>query len=262
LSNVIKSFQINKKEEESVQLFKEEKQNKDAKSDSNLTEQNLHNQEQQVTKQDEEKFKKRQAAMTAEAKREAEMIIEEAKKEAKRIKEMAQQEAEEIKNEAYQSGLQQGKAEVMEQGWDEIKSLINRLENATDELEAETKEKLDGLSDEVLELTIAITKKVIKQELSLDQTIINNLVEEALSLLNGEKEVIVKVNLADLNVIKSYQERLLSLNSNLEEVRFVVDNEIEVGGCIVETDFGGLDATITSQLDKIANRLLEVNNYG
>lgn len=37
------------------------------------------------------------------------------------------------------------------------------------------------------------------------------------------------------------------------------DSTVEKGGCIVETDFGAIDARISSQLTEVENRVMEIS---
>ncbi|SJZ64092.1 FliH/SctL family protein [Selenihalanaerobacter shriftii] len=255
MSNVIKSFQVNQKK--TVELFNKDKEIK--QEDNNQKNSNDISEQRERSKQKTDKVSKIKSKILTEAKVEAEKIITNAQQESEQIKESARQEAEEIKEEAYQTGLAQGKSEIKDKGWQEVETVIDRLNQSITGLNQDYEEKLAELNNEVLELTIAIVKKIIKQELKSDQTVIYSLIEDALQLLNGEDEVVVRVNLRDLDVVRGYKERFLDLNSNLNNIKFIMDDEIEIGGCIVEADFGGLDATVTSQLEKIADKLLEVN---
>ena len=49
-------------------------------------------------------------------------------------------------------------------------------------------------------------------------------------------------------------------NNSFEKVKIITDESIKVGGCIIETNFGGVDATVLSQLEEIETELLDVDS--
>ena len=52
------------------------------------------------------------------------------------------------------------------------------------------------------------------------------------------------------------------LNEHVENVKGITvleDSTVEKGGCVVETDFGSIDARISSQLTELENKILDVS---
>ena len=46
---------------------------------------------------------------------------------------------------------------------------------------------------------------------------------------------------------------------NIQNISIVEDSSIEKGGCIVETDFGAIDARISSQLSELEAQILNIS---
>ena len=44
----------------------------------------------------------------------------------------------------------------------------------------------------------------------------------------------------------------------VKSIKILEDSTVDRGGCIIETDFGSLDARISSQLHEIEERILEL----
>ena len=59
-------------------------------------------------------------------------------------------------------------------------------------------------------------------------------------------------------LIFSSSASLLSRTFLLRQI-ILEDSSVEKGGCIVETDFGAIDARISSQLTELENKILEVS---
>ncbi|GAB6098897.1 flagellar assembly protein FliH [Halanaerocella petrolearia] len=198
----------------------------------------------------------------AEAESEAQQILQKAKDEAEEIRSQARQEAEEeiesalndAKERGYQEGFKQGQAEAKDEAITEFKQFLANLEHKTDQFSALVDKELTQTSEEVIQLALAISEKIVKCKFSLDQESIKTLVQEVLKLIDDDKSVKLRVNPDDLEVLADAKEELLATNS-IEEVDLITDPNIELGGCIVETDFGGIDATISSQLNQLEEKL-------
>ena len=48
-------------------------------------------------------------------------------------------------------------------------------------------------------------------------------------------------------------------NMNIKNITIAEDSSIDRGGCIVETDFGAIDARISSQLAELEQKILEIS---
>ncbi|WP_277300224.1 FliH/SctL family protein, partial [Treponema succinifaciens] len=46
---------------------------------------------------------------------------------------------------------------------------------------------------------------------------------------------------------------------NIKNISVVEDSSVEKGGCIVETDFGAIDARISSQLNELETQILNIS---
>jgi flagellar biosynthesis/type III secretory pathway protein FliH len=44
----------------------------------------------------------------------------------------------------------------------------------------------------------------------------------------------------------------------MNHIKFEIDDNIEIGGCLIETEIGNLDARISSQLNEISKALENV----
>ncbi|GAB6137656.1 FliH/SctL family protein [Halanaerobaculum tunisiense] len=201
------------------------------------------------------------------AEQKAAEIIAQAKEEAQEIKQEATQQAqqeieaakEQAHKEGYQAGFAEGQQEAQEEAVAEFKEFMAQLEEKSATISQLVEEELAQVSSEVLELVTAISRQVINRELSLDDSLILDLVKDALLAIEEEKEVKIRINPQDLEVLSTAKEELIK-TSNLEEIELVTDQSIDLGGCIIETDFGGVDATISSQLAQIEEELRTVND--
>jgi flagellar assembly protein FliH len=203
-------------------------------------------------------------SIISQAQAEARDILTKAEEEATSLKSQAQQEIEaaidEGKSEGYHQGLQAGREEGLNEGVIQLQELISSLNKKMVDFNQSLVEREAELKEDLLRLAVAISKKVIGRELKIDSELLKGIIQRTISLLDGEEEIVIKVAPSDLEVLADYKQELLSSNNSLERVKIVSDEGIKSGGCIIETDFGGFDATIASQLAEVEAKLLEVDN--
>ena len=87
--------------------------------------------------------------------------------------------------------------------------------------------------------------------------VINNVIQ-SLRKLKGRGDVTIRVNLADLELASSQKKFFQDKVENVKNVTILEDAAVDKGGCIIETDFGQIDARISSQLNEIESKILEL----
>jgi flagellar assembly protein FliH len=87
--------------------------------------------------------------------------------------------------------------------------------------------------------------------------VVNNVIQ-ALRKLKSRGEVLVKVNLEDVDMTSEHVKDFMRMVENVKSVTVVEDTTVDKGGCIIETDFGEIDARISSQLQEIEEKILEL----
>jgi len=214
-----------------------------------------------------------QKAAFAEVKRqtdEAQVLKQQAEEEAERIVADARVKANELEAEVRKSleterrdAKEQGKTEGKEDGYAEGKAEVDRLIERTQVvLERAQDKRAEILSDtekEIIYLVLLITRKVIKVISENQRDIIISNVVEALRKVKAKGNITIKVNLADLKLATEHKQDFIALMEGVKTINIVEDSSVDKGGCIIETDFGEIDARIASQLAELENRILEIS---
>ena len=270
MSNVIKSTRIKKgekcklaqkKEETSAEELTEgqaeryspssvKKAKQDLKSEIEAKRKAILNQAQKEAKQIKEKAQKEAKEIKEEIKKEAK---EKAKKEANKLKEKAEEKG-------YQEGLKQGREDGRQEVLKQFKDFYEQLKQESTRLDEYVKREFSQLSDELINLAVQISERILRQKLKFDKESLKDIVTAALRQANGESQVEIRVNPEDIKFLEEKKEELLAVNGAIQKINLIPDGEIELGGCIVETDFGGIDATVSSQLEAIEDELMEVTH--
>jgi flagellar assembly protein FliH len=76
--------------------------------------------------------------------------------------------------------------------------------------------------------------------------------------LKSKANVTIRVNLDDVQLATDHARDFISKIENVQNVTVMEDSSVDKGGCIIETDFGQIDARISSQLAEIEERIQEL----
>ena len=132
-----------------------------------------------------------------------------------------------------------------------------------DEIRHQLVETLERISDlagkitthaesDMVELALRIAKKIVGREVTIDREIALTLVKVSLSKLHNRSVAEVHLNPDDFAFVEAHREKL-DFRGALE---IVEDKSISVGGCLIHTETGDVDARLESQFDEIAHGLL------
>lgn len=177
-----------------------------------------------------------------------------------RIKQDAEIEIREAHEKGYAKGLEDGNKTAK----DEMGPIVQQLRQSFAEIEKYRKEIYSAAETSAVRLAMAISESVIHNEIASHQDVVRHVVSAALKKVVDHERIRIRVNPGDLELLNNSLFEFSGLVENIESVRFEPDDGIAVGGCIVETQFGFVDARIDSQLAEIRsqlNRELEKNRF-
>ena len=183
---------------------------------------------------------------TFEARSEAKEIRERAQAEAEKLIENARAEAEQIREQAREEGYSSGRADGASELTETIAQAGARIRGIEDQL-----------TSQLTDVTIAIARKILGQELESKPEAVLKIVKNALSeKARQRQEINLRVNPQDWDLIRENKSQLLEVLSRAKEIGISEDADVERYGVIIETDAGTIDAQLDSQL-AVFERILE-----
>ncbi|MDE6773109.1 MAG: flagellar assembly protein FliH [Treponemataceae bacterium] len=195
----------------------------------------------------------------AQAEREAADIVQKAKDEAAQIIADAQAQQDALAERSQKDGYEQGRTEGYDEGKAEVGRLIERTHAILDEVISRREEILRSTEQQIVELVILMTRKVVKLLSESQKNVVMANVLEALKKVRGRGKVNIRVNLADLKLTTEHAQNFVRQFESVEGVSVYEDSSVDKGGCVVETDFGAIDARIASQLGELESKVLEIS---
>lgn len=154
------------------------------------------------------------------------------------------------REEARAAGREEGLRQGREEAAGEIARLTAMLKEAAAGLSARRDEMAAESEGDLVRLAVSIAERIIKIEVrGRAWDIAEANLKRAMALAVRCREIVVRVHPGDLEALK---DRL----PDLEGVTFRADPAVSRGGCAIDTEKGGVDADLATQLGEIERGLL------
>lgn len=154
---------------------------------------------------------------------------------------------------AYERGYNEGykkAADELEKKYDEtLQNRFAELENFLKSVDEKVLSYDDTFNNVVVELAFVVAEKIVRESIER-KPVVNKTLYESMKKVLGANNVIIKLNENDLKNLNSESKNLLT-DASFSKIKFEVDDTIESGGCLIETDIGNVDGRITTQLKEL-----------
>jgi flagellar assembly protein FliH len=179
-----------------------------------------------------------------------------AEQKAREIIAQAMEEAETIRNQSRQEGLAEGLAEGRAEADREIENLKQEFGAQFSRLMASIQEEKSKIWQEYQEELVLLTKVAVEKVLGVTlaenkEQILANLFHQALEQIEKKKELLIKVNPDDAELMQEMLEKARAECPQLDRCQIQPDAAIEQGGVILETKNSIVNNTIDARYTEV-----------
>jgi flagellar assembly protein FliH len=198
-------------------------------------------------------------ALKRQAQDEAEKIIAEAGETARKVENDSRTAFESERKDAEERGRVAGREAGFAEGKAEVERLIQRTQVVLERAQDKRGEILAETEQEIIDLVLLISRKVIKVISENQRNVVISNVVQALRKVKGRGNIIIRVNMSDVKLSTEHIKDFIQLVEGAKSLQVVEDSTVDPGGCVIETDFGEIDARISSQLAELESKILELS---
>lgn len=155
--------------------------------------------------------------------------------------------------EAHGAGLREGEAAGHRRAAAELQPVIDRLVRSIDEISGLRARLRREAERDLVQLALAIARRILGRELSVDPDAIRGLVLGALERLRSQEISRVRVHPAQEPAVTACLHQTITDRT----VEVIADPACERGAVVFETGRGSLDASVESQLQEIERGLTD-----
>jgi type III secretion protein L len=114
---------------------------------------------------------------------------------------------------------------------------------------------LSDSEKDIIELALKVAAKIIGRDLQRDPEIITEICATATESARAAKAMILRVNPKDGALLREKKPKLMEQIGRTLELAIRDDADVEPGGCLIQTEFGTIDAQLKTQFDMLRNVL-------
>jgi type III secretion protein L len=164
----------------------------------------------------------------------------------------AQQQAQEIINAARaqeQRITEEAKARGREEGRVEVSAELARAKQQAAMI-------LKSAENDIVSLSLEIARKIIGRDLERDPQVVMEICANAVEGVRNAKQLVLRVNPQDGAFLRQNKKAIMDLVARSVDIAFKDDPSVESGGCVIQTEFGTIDAQLDTQFKMLAQVLI------
>jgi flagellar assembly protein FliH len=160
-----------------------------------------------------------------------------------------------LEREAYEKGFHAGEKAGYEFGRKKAEVIFSGIEGVLNELTDFKGTLFSKCEKEMVELCMAVAKKVIQRETVIKEDGVLECLRAALKAVVAGGQIAIRVNAKDLDVVNANRTELSRFCGGVKGMSVEADEAIARGGCAISTNYGEIDATIETALQEVEEKL-------
>lgn len=157
-----------------------------------------------------------------------------------------------IERDAFAKGFAQGERAGADVANQRGEAMLRQLTQTLEELTALRTQMIRQTERQMVQLALAVARRVVHREVSLDHDLLIAMARVALDRLGESAQVTVRLHPDDYDATGAAR----VANPIGTNVTVMADPRVARGGCRVESDLGTLDAGVDAQIQELARALL------
>jgi flagellar biosynthesis/type III secretory pathway protein FliH len=157
-----------------------------------------------------------------------------------------------LEREAFATAYAQGEKAGVEAGTTRSDAMLRRLSDTLRDLEELRRSMIRQTEHQIVQLAIEMARRIVRREVQTDNDLLCAMARVALDRLGDASPATIRLNPEDYHTIVARQGGTWA-GSN---VNVVADPSVGRGGCMVESAFGFVDASVETQFRVLEQALL------
>ena len=151
---------------------------------------------------------------------------------------------------AYELGLKEGTEKAFNDANERLDERLSKLDGVLQNFNTVKEQVLKENESALIKLIFEIASKIACREIASDQEPILKMLTDLVNGMQKDDQMVLRLSQEDFDFINEIREKSSSKTEDFDHVRLVVSENVETGGCILETNFGSIDATIPERVQR------------
>lgn len=175
--------------------------------------------------------------------------------EAERVEKATLEKLKEVQEDAYQQAYELGREEGHKDAFDKMSSDINRRLQDLDQLLSTVghlKTEMVAFNEShILRSILQMASKLARKEVETSPETLLSVLKESVALSQDEENVTILIAQEQLEFIEGLQNQSGREFEFLKKIKIQASPDVTIGGCIVQTNYGEVDARLEQRIDTL-----------
>jgi flagellar assembly protein FliH len=153
--------------------------------------------------------------------------------------------------EAYAIGLEEGTRKAFEENKVDIQDRLEKLDTLLSSFGSMKKDLIEQNELYFVKTIHTLATKLAVSHIQEHQETIISVIRQAVDHAQSEENVVVRLSQDDFNFVEKFRDQTKKEFEFMKKLKMEVGSEIRPGGCIVETNYGTIDATVEERIKKL-----------
>jgi flagellar assembly protein FliH len=159
-------------------------------------------------------------------------------------------EVERAYKEGFELGLEQGAEKAFQDAKQELLAKAGALESLLKRVEDLKARILVDNEASLIELLYLVAKKMALRDLEENREAVFTILQSLVSEIQADEKVVVQLSQQDLDFLNTIHEKGEKEVDVFKRIKFVANGAIKPGGCLIETEYGTVDATVEERVER------------
>ncbi|MFZ3230885.1 MAG: FliH/SctL family protein [Pseudobdellovibrio sp.] len=162
---------------------------------------------------------------------------------------------EEAYTKAYQLGLDEGLQKALADKTGEINHQMSELDTMMSHISILKEELVRQNESHIVQLVYSIASRIAFDHIEEKPEVVISVVKNAIEMAQAEEDVNVLVSSVQIDFLENIKAQAGREFEFLKKVKFQPSAQVSSGGCIIETNYGIVDARIEERVQKLWSEL-------
>ncbi len=153
--------------------------------------------------------------------------------------------------EAYALGLDEGRKSAFEEKSNELEEGLRNLHSVLASLERLKTDLVQHNEAHLIRMITHISSKLVGREIETDPSVIVNILNESAQATQEDERLKIYLSPRDAEFVQGLSKDRGSSLELLKRSEILASDQIHDGGCVIETNYGRVDATIEARVEKL-----------
>jgi flagellar biosynthesis/type III secretory pathway protein FliH len=163
--------------------------------------------------------------------------------------------AEEELRASYERGRREAETALSEQLFRQRAEVHELMSGVLESLRQAVPQVVHDTESTLISLALTAAQKLVA-DMPISAALVEGVVRDALAQVEGTAQFTVRLHAADLELLQKFDSPLLAAGDGAQEFRFLSSPEVTRGGCLVQTQFGTVDARRETKFDLLQRSVL------